>query len=640
MGSRGLAAKPALDAPTQESGGAHAHGAEVSDHHEGPVAQRTDLPPTRSPEARPSYGGRRPVRTGDGAPRNGRQAAGSRHPWGEILVARGVITQDQWTRALDGHRSNGARLCDVLRSMGVAPRRIAEALSAQLGIPMVRLDQTEPDEAVVRMIPEELARRHQALPIAATESRITVAFVDPFDVIFIDDIRRLTRRDVDVVVTPAEDFDVALSRHLARDEESRGAEPLAAMPAGGAEPATDTLPQKDKEAPIARLVSKMLGQGIARDASDILIEAQDRDVRVRYRVDGVLADAMSVPKHLHPAVISRLKSLAGMDTAEPQVPHDGRFRIRLADSDVDIRVSTIPTVHGENVGMRLLARKRTMTLDELGLSAHDRPRVDEMMQRRHGIFLMTGPTGSGKTNSVYALLNVLNTADRKILTIEDPVDASRHTPGLMQFQIHPKSGLTFPAGRRAFLCHDPGIITVGEIRDAETAMSAVQAALTGHLVLSTLHTNDSIGAVTRLLDMGVEPYLLASTLLGAGAQRLVGVLCRECRAPAPLDVETAAWLAASGATPPGTIYRARGCSACQDTGYCGRTGLFEIMRVTWKMRTGIAKRAPEHELHTLAAEDGMQSLLADGARKIAAGITSVDEVLRVINVAEAEPKAA
>jgi type II secretory ATPase GspE/PulE/Tfp pilus assembly ATPase PilB-like protein len=389
-----------------------------------------------------------------------------------------------------------------------------------------------------------------------------------------------------------------------------------------------------KEAPIVRLVSQIIGQGISQRSSDIHIEAQERDVRVRYRIDGLLTNAMTVPKHLHPAVISRLKILASMDIAEHRLPQDGRIRIRSGSQDVDIRVSTIPSVHGENVVMRLLTRQRTMGLNELGLSPTDRARIDDIMKRPHGIFLMTGPTGSGKTNTLYALLNVLNTADRKILTIEDPVEYNM--PGLMQVQVNTKTGLTFAAGLRSFLRHDPDIIMVGEIRDRETAMIAVQAALTGHLVLSTLHTNDATGVVTRLVDMGVEPYLLASTLLGAGAQRLVRVLCSECREAVAVEPETAAWLGASAETMPQKIYRARGCSTCQDSGYWGRTGIFEIMRVTDKMRAGIAQRIHEHDLRKLAAEDGTQPLLADGARKVAAGITSVNELLRVINIAEIE----
>jgi len=579
-----------------------------------------------------------PGRNGNAPSRNGRDNGGARQPWGEILVSRGAITRDQLNRALDAQRGNGMRLGEVLRSMGVASRYIADALSEQLGVPLVRLYKADLDEAVVRMIPEHLARRHQALPINATDSRITVALVDPFDVIVIDDIRRLTGREVDVVVTPAEDFDAAISRYLAFDSDPRGEDGGTAALIEDNEPAPDTLLQMGREAPIVRLVSQIIGQAIGQRSSDIHIEAQERDVRVRYRVDGVLANAMSVPKHLHPAVISRLKILASMDIAEHRVPQDGRIRIRSGSQDVDIRVSTIPSVHGENVVMRLLTRQRTMTLNELGLSAHDRGRIDDIVKRPHGVFLMTGPTGSGKTNTLYALLNVLNTPDRKILAIEDPVEYN--LPGLMQVQVNPKTGLTFAAGLRAFLRHDPDIIMVGEIRDKETAMIAVQAALTGHLVLSTLHTNDATGVVTRLVDMGVEPYLIASTLLGAGAQRLVRVLCPECREAVAVEPETAAWLGESADGLPQKIYRAHGCSTCQDSGYWGRTGIFEIMRVTDKMGAGIANRIHEQELRKLAAEDGTQALLADGARKVAAGITSVNELLRVINVTESEAEPA
>jgi type IV pilus assembly protein PilB len=606
------------DTPTHK-GDAPVHKAGTPAHQTETPAHKTDIPADKS----------------DAPVRNGREPAGLRQPWGEILVSRGVITRDQLTRALFTQRGNGMRLGEVLRSMGVTSRHIAEALSEQLGVPVVRLFRAELDESVVRMIPEHLARRHQALAIAATDSRITVALVDPFDVIVIDDIRRLTGREVDVVVTPAEDFDIAVSRYLAFDRDPRPAEDPV-LPAQGEDtiPAPDALLQMGREAPIVRLASQIIGQGIGQRASDIHIEAQERDVRVRFRIDGVLSNAMTVAKHLHAAVISRLKILGGMDIAEQRLPQDGRIRIRSGSQEVDIRVSTIPGVHGENAVMRLMTRQRTMTLDELGLSPHDRGRVEEMMKRPHGIFLMTGPTGSGKTNSLYAILNMLNTPDRKILTIEDPVEYNM--PGLMQVQVNTKTGLTFAAGLRAFLRHDPDIIMVGEIRDKETAMIAIQAALTGHLVLSTLHTNDAAAVVSRLLDMGVEPYLLASTLLGAGAQRLVRVLCPECREGVAVDAETAAWLGVSARELPQAIYRARGCPTCQDSGYWGRTGIFEIMRVTDKMRAGIARRMHEHEIRKMAAEDGTVSLLADGSRKVAAGLTSVNEVLRVINVADAE----
>ncbi|MHB8733254.1 MAG: GspE/PulE family protein [bacterium] len=561
-----------------------------------------------------------------------------RLPWGELLIARGVITRTQLNTALENQRKNGLRLGEVLRTMGVASRHIAEALSDQLGVPMVRLYKTELDETVLRMIPEHMARSHQAVPISATDTRITVALVDPFDVVVIDDIGRLTGREVDVVVTPAEDFEIAVGRYLAFDGDAAKAdEPIASSPIEEKEPGPDTLLQLGKEAPIVRLVSQVVGQGIRQRASDIHLEAQDRDLRVRFRVDGLLTTVMSVPRHMHPAVISRIKILAGMDIAEHRIPQDGRIRVQAGAQEVDIRVNTVPTVHGESVAMRLLSRQRALTLDELGLSTPDRARVEGIVKRPHGMFLMTGPTGSGKTTTLYALLHLVNSPDRKILTIEDPVEYQ--IPGLTQVQVNLKTGVTFAAGLRSFLRHDPDIIMLGEIRDTETAMIAVQAALTGHLVLSTLHTNDAVGAVARLLDMGVAPYLLASTLLGAGAQRLIRVLCPECREMCPVEPEAAVRLGYAPDTVPPAVYRARGCPTCQETGYWGRTGIFQIMRVTEAMRGAIATRAPEHELRRLAADDATQTLLADGARKVAAGVTSIRELLRVADVEEAHDAA-
>ncbi len=553
---------------------------------------------------------------------------------GEILVKRGVITPDRLAQALQLQRTSGKRLGETLRTMGIAGQYIAEALSEQLGLPLVRAHKLKIEAAALRLVPEHLARSHRAIPVAVAGSRVSVALVDPFDVMAIDDIRRLTGRDVDVVVISADDFETAVTQYLSLDRTKAGAAKEAPDAAAeGAEISPDRLRELVDEAPIVRLVSQIITQAVRQRASDIHFETQEKELRVRFRVDGLLTTVMTPPRHLQPAVISRIKILAGMDIAEQRLPQDGRIQAQAAEKAIDIRVSTIPTVYGENVVLRLLGREpEIMRLDQLGLSAHDKGRVESIVRHPNGIFLMTGPTGSGKTTTLYSILNMLNAPDIKILTIEDPVEY--HIPGVSQVQVNPKTSLTFASGLRSFLRHDPDIIMVGEIRDPETAAIAVQAALTGHLVLSTLHTNDAPGAITRLLDMGIEPYLLASTLLAAGAQRLVRVLCPECKEPAELEPDMAARLGVLLEDEPVKVYRARGCSTCHDRGYWGRTALFEVMRVRDDMRTCIVLRTPEHELRTVAAREGMRSLLEDGVRKVLAGITSPGELLRILDTAE------
>src|SRR5579884_1435030 len=556
------------------------------------------------------------MRTADheGAPRRGRPQLG------EILVARGVITREQLAEALAAQRLNKKRLGENLRMMGITSDKIAEALSEQLGLPLVRLSRLTLDEAVLQAIPEQVARRHQAIPISLTDSRITVALVDPLDVLAVDDIRRRTGREVNVVITPADDFNVAINQYPALDESVE-------------EAIRDVAVTAVEEAPIVRLVSLIISKAVRQRASDIHIEPQERHLRVRYRIDGLLVTVMTPPRHVQAAVVSRLKILANLNIAERRLPQDGRIQLRVDEKEVDIRVSTVPTVYGEKVVLRLLDRSNAMVvLDRLGLGADNRGRLEALVRRPHGIFLLTGPTGSGKTTTLYAILNSLNAPDRNILTIEDPVEY--HIAGISQVAVNPRAGLTFAGGLRAFLRQDPDIIMVGEIRDGETAAIAVQAALTGHLVLSTLHTNDAPGAVTRLVDMGVEPFLVASTLLGAAAQRLVRVLCIECKERTALPPDVAARFGWRLDDRPAAVYTARGCPACGHTGYRGRTALFELMAMTEEMQELVVRRAPDHELRAAAARAGMRSLLEDGVQKVRDGVTSVEEILRVLDVSE------
>jgi type IV pilus assembly protein PilB len=565
-----------------------------------------------------------------------REASGrhARQQLGEILIARGVITKAQLTQALETQRINRKRLGDNLRAMGVSSEQIAAALSEQLGIPLVRMAGVNLTEKILHTVPEHFARLHQAIPMELTDSDITVAMVDPLDVLTIDDIHRLTGRKVKVAITTAEDFNQAINQYPALDESMEEAiKDFEITEDREKELTLDNLMRMVEETPIVRLVSIIISRAVRERSSDIHIEPQRQHLRVRFRVDGILTTVMTPPQRVQAAVISRIKILASMNIAERRIPQDGRFEIKLDGKDVDIRASTVPTVYGEKVVLRLLERSNAaMSLDGLGISQEDRTRLAAIVRRPHGIFLLTGPTGSGKTTTLYAILNMLNSPERNIVTVEDPVEY--HIGGINQVQVDPKAGLTFAGGLRSFLRQDPNIIMVGEIRDTETAALAVQAALTGHLVLSTLHTNDAPGAVTRLLDMGVEPYRIAATLSGVAAQRLVRVLCPECKEPTALTPDVVARLGLPVNGEPVTVYTPRGCGACGDVGYRGRIAVLELMHVGKDLQALISRRSPDHLLRSAAVRSGMRTLLQDGVQKVLAGVTSVEELLRVLDVPE------
>jgi general secretion pathway protein E len=386
----------------------------------------------------------------------------------------------------------------------------------------------------------------------------------------------------------------------------------------------------DDEAPIIRLVNSLLFQAVKDRASDIHVEPFERDLLVRFRIDGILYDIITPPKRFQPVIISRVKVMAGLNIAEKRLPQDGRIRIRLAGKDVDIRVSTVPTAHGERVVMRLLDRSATiLQLGELGLIGHKQERVDQLIHQPHGIILVTGPTGSGKTTTLYAALSRINTTDKNIITIEDPIEYQLH--GVGQIQVNPKIELTFASGLRSVLRQDPDVVMVGEIRDVETAKIAIQAALTGHLVFSTLHTNDSCAAITRLLDMGIEPFLVSSSLIAVMAQRLVRRICTACAVPYTPSMEELRQLGvASDRLEGNTVYRTGpGCAECKRTGYRGRTGIHELLIIDDDVRNLIMKAADSATIRRAAASRGMTSLREDGAEKLLAGMTTVEEILRV-----------
>lgn len=554
-----------------------------------------------------------------------------RQQLGELLLAEDLITPDQLNRALEIHRATGERLGRVLLDMGVVDQEhIARLLSRQIGIEFVRLTAIPLRDEVLQLLPVTMASQLQAIPIAKENGVLTVAMVDPLDVVAVDDIRRHTGLDVRVVVTTVQDFQYALNQYPQLDAEMQEVRDLPRPPAAEEEMSFAQLRRMAEEAPIVRLVNRLIEEAVRKRATDIHIEPQGRHIRLRYRIDGMLLTKGTLPDYVHAQVVSRIKIMANMDIAERRVPQDGSFQTRVDGRPIDVRVSTVPAFYGEKVVLRLLDKAAPIyDLDKLGLSRRNIERLRRIIQRPQGIFLLTGPTGSGKTTTLYAILNELNREEVNIVTIEDPVEYQ--IAGITQVQVNPRAGVTFAGTLRHFLRQDPDIMMVGEVRDQDTARIAVQAALTGHLVLSTLHTNDAPGAITRLLDMGIEAYLVASALEGVAAQRLVRVLCPKCKEPDPYSEEELR-SRFDDAYPRGAYYLAKGCEFCNYTGYRARVAIFEIAKIDDELRHLIVNRAPHHALKESAQQGGMTTLLEDGLDKASRGVTSLAEVWRVVHV--------
>ena len=549
---------------------------------------------------------------------------------GEILVADGVTTPEMITAALTRMQTTGERLGEALVALSAVTKDdVLKALAVQNNLPYLFRGELPSPLPVVKNLSPKYLRQYVVCPIAVEGGLLTVATADPLNPMIVDDLRQSTGLDVRIVVSPGEGILEAIDRTY-----DGAATPLQRIVEGleeerGPEGEEDVNHLRDMafEAPVIRLVNLLVESAIAAEASDIHIEPFEDTLRVRYRIDGILFDQESPPRRLRDAVTSRIKLMAEMNIAERRLPQDGRIRVSLHGRRVDIRVSTIPTVHGESIVMRLLDRASVfLPLEKLGFGSDTLKHFEALIQRPHGILLVTGPTGSGKTTTLYAALEKINSPDRKILTVEDPVEYQ--LKGVNQIPVKPKIGLSFATGLRHIVRQDPDVILVGEIRDLETVDIAIQAALTGHMVFSTLHTNDAPGAIPRLQDMGAEPYLIASVLEGVLAQRLVRRICQACRAP---ETPSAADIEALGVeAPPGvTLYRGLGCDECRNTGYRGRTAIYELFTITEDVRSLILRRASSREIRRLAVEAGMTTLRMDGWSRACEGVTTVEEVLRV-----------
>ncbi len=549
-------------------------------------------------------------------------------PLAQVLVEAGVVSREQLETITSARSSELERLDEVAVRLGVAREEdIYSAVARHLGLQYVAEIDRDTDSALLSQVPSEFAMRHQVLPVREEDHTLVVAVADPFDVTVLDDLRLLTSRDVRAVVASprkiSEAIEQSYMQKMFRDIDDMQAEEVAEEDLEIAD-----LQKMAREALVIKLVNLILHQAIQERASDIHVEPQEGALRVRYRVDGVLHDASSPPRHLHPAIISRVKIMSDMDIAERRLPQDGRVRIKLGPRMIDLRVSIIPTLHGESAVIRLLDRSAgLMALTDLGMPQDTFVQFRRVISRPHGIILVTGPTGSGKTTTLYAALHEIYSPEKKVITIEEPVEYE--LPGANQIGVRPEIGLTFASGLRHIVRQDPDIIMVGEIRDRETAGIAIHAALTGHLVFSTVHTNDAAGAITRLLDMGIEPYLVASSLIGVLAQRLVRTLCPRCKvAFEPTPEELREIRLSRDEMDARTLYHTGHCELCRK-GYLGRIGVFELLPVDEEVRRQIIDKAPSNQIKQGAVEKGMRTLLADGRQKVLEGNTAIEEVMRV-----------
>ncbi|MDC0714851.1 type II secretion system ATPase GspE [Stigmatella sp. ncwal1] len=568
------------------------------------------------------------------------QAYLSGRPLGEILQATASLSEEKLQEALRTQAEKGGRIGEVLVGLkAVSEEDVAKALGTQLDLPFLqRIFVDEVDPELVKKVPINFAKQAKLLPLALADETVIIAVADPLDTAVLDNARLLLGQNISPrialgstivdAINAVYDRSINEAEQLVDEMEEADLDSLAHE----LEEPKDLL-DTDDEAPVIRLVNSILFRAAKERASDIHIEPMERELLVRFRVDGVLQEVIKPPKRYQNSIVSRVKVMGQLNIAEKRLPQDGRIRIKLAGRDIDIRLSTIPTTFGERIVMRLLDKTATLLdLAEIGMSQHTLSGISSVIKRSHGIILVTGPTGSGKTTTLYGALSKINTPDLNILTVEDPVEYQ--LKGIGQMAISPKIGLTFAQGLRSFLRQDPDVIMVGEIRDKETAEIAIQASLTGHLVLSTVHTNDAAGAVTRLVDMGVEPFLVASSLTAILAQRLVRRVCPDCRTPTSTEDHELKELAHTRASfkeryGVDRIYKATGCPNCNRTGYRGRTGIYEFLLVDDDVRQLVLKNVDASTIKKSAMSKGMLTLLDDGARKVALGETTIAEVLSI-----------
>ncbi len=549
---------------------------------------------------------------------------------GDLLVDAGMISRAQLEEALEEQKTRKERLGQILLNKEfITEKRLIEVLEEQLGIPHVDLYEQSINSEVATSVSKTLAQRHQVIPIDRKNNRVILAMHDPMDVMAIDDVSLATGLDVSPVIASKEAINYAINQHFGLQEtlEESTAEQRRRKEEKQEE---EAMQAQVEDAPVVKVVNSLIQRAAAEGASDIHIEPVGHKVRVRMRIDGVLHDIMSPPKDTQALLASRVKIMSGMDIAEKRLPQDGGLQEKVGNRLINIRVSTLPTIHGEKVVMRLLEREKVVRpVDQLGFSEYNYNTILELLKSDAGMLLVTGPTGSGKTTTLYSALNYLNTVQENIITVEDPVEYQLE--GINQTNVKPQIGLTFANTLRSILRQDPNIIMVGEIRDLETAEIATRAALTGHLVLSTLHTNDACSTINRLLDMGVASYLLTPSLVGVMAQRLVRMNCSHCVTGYQAGREEKELIRRmTRMEPPEVLYQGEGCKNCNNTGYRGRTGIHELLAVTHEIRRMVLDGASTDELKETALQQGMSTLAEDGMRRVQEGEVALQELMRVV----------
>ncbi len=550
---------------------------------------------------------------------------------GEIMIELGLITPGRLEDAIAEGKRTGIRLGNVLVEKGyVTEEDISKALSEQFGIPYVLLENLIINPEMIKLIPEVIARKHKVIPVSVEDDKLIVATFDPLNVFAMDDIRKASNMEVSPVVCSENSIQKAIDQQYSVkgdiDEIVRKLDTSEFDLMGDEEDVPEVLEKIAGETPIIKLVNMILFQAIRDRASDIHIEPQADILRVRMRIDGMLHEVSQFPRKLHPAITSRIKILGDLDIAEKRISQDGRFQIQVGNSEVDIRLSTLPTVHGEKSVMRILDKSAMLLdIDDLGMADVSKTAILKMVQKPFGMILITGPTGSGKTTTVYTVLNKINSLTKNIVTVEDPVE---YQLGIInQVQVNPKVGVTFADSLRTILRQDPDIIMIGEVRDKETAEIAINAALTGHLVISTLHTNDAAGTISRLLDMEIEPFLISSSIICVIGQRLVRKICPNCKVLYTPDEYLLKEIGIKVDKLP-ELYKGEGCKNCRGTGYKGRVGIYEVLLINDATRHEILKKSDSVTIRNTAIQSGFLTLRDDGIEKVLAGITSIEEVIQ------------
>ena len=562
---------------------------------------------------------------------------------GERLLKKGLLTEEQLELALREQTSTGALLGNVLHSLGfVSQEAIIETLAQEAGVECIKIKEYDVSDTAIKLVPEAFARKHKIIPLSVDNGTIKVAMANIFDVAVIDELQGLTKYYVDVAAATEDDIREALNRYYGTsgaategativEESGEAIEAQIEENIRAAERETETgegAADVVLVAPVIKLMDLLITYAVKQDATDLHIEPDEKLIRTRYRIDGILHQGPSLPKKLSSPITVRIKIMSGMNISESRVPQDGRIKFSLNDKIIDIRVSSFPTTFGETVAMRLLDKEKLVRgLESLGFSESNLDIFKNAIKKPHGIILATGPTGSGKTTTLYSTLTYLNSLERKIITLEDPVEYELQI--IRQSQVNPKAGLTFAVGLRSILRQDPDVIFVGEVRDSETAEMAVRAALTGHLVFSTLHTNNAVGAIPRLLDMEVEPFLVASSLTAVIAQRLVRIICKRCKEETTPDPALVRRLGGEEVTRDIKFYHGKGCTNCRGTGYRGRVAVIELLTISPEISELIMKRTDSNVIKGMAIKEGFKTLKEDGIEKIAQGITTVEEITKL-----------